>query len=334
MNGVNFQMPESIEVDHTSYSTQYGKFVIQPLERGYGITIGNAMRRVLLSSLPGAAISSLRIDGIQHEFSTIPGVKEDLPEIILALKGVRLKLMNNQPDKVRLDIQGPMELNAGYLQQNTTDYEVLNPDHLIAHLNEDAQFHLELTIKRGRGYIPADENREPDMPLGTVPLDTIYTPIEKVKFSVENTRVGQRTDYERLILEVWTDGSITPDDALTFAGKTIRDHIQLFINFEIGPSDEPSDVETDEEILRIRRLLRKPVDELELTVRAGNCLKEARIRTIADLVSHDEAEMLRFKNFGRKSLNELTEILSLHALGFGFDVDKYLGPNAIQKSEP
>ncbi len=332
MSGVNFQMPESIEVDYVTYSTSYGKFVVQPLERGYGTTVGNAMRRVMLSSLPGAAITSIRIDGVQHEFSVVPGVKEDVSEIIIALKRVRLKLLNRQPDKIHMEIKGPGELLASELQKGTTDFEILNPEHVIAHLNDDADFTMDLTLKRGRGYVPSEENREGDMPIGTIPIDAIYTPVEKVRYTVENTRVGQRTDYEKLIIEVWTDGSITPDDALTFSGKLLRDHIQLFINFEISPSEEESEVETDEEILRIRRLLRKPVDELELTVRAANCLKEARIRTIADLVRFEEIDMLRFKNFGRKSLNELTEILTQHSLSFGFDIEKYLGPNALRKA--
>lgn len=332
MNGISFQMPESIEVDLSTYKTTYGKFVIQPLERGFGATLGNTMRRVLLSSLPGAAIASIRIDGVQHEFSTIAGVKEDVTEIILALKGVRIKLLNKQPEKIRLDLKGPRTLTAGDLQTGT-ELEILNPDHRIAELNEDAGFTLELVVKHGRGYVQADDNRETDMPLGTIPVDAIYTPVEMVKFSVENTRVGQRTDYEKLIIEVWTDGSVTPDDALTYAGKIMRDHIHLFINFEIGPSAEDQEIETDEEILRIRRLLRKPVDELELTVRAANCLKEARIRTIADLVSNEEVDMLKFKNFGRKSLNELMEILTLHALHFGFDVEKYIGPDALRRGQ-
>lgn len=332
MNGIGFQMPESIDVDHTTYSTTYGKFIVQPLERGYGTTIGNAMRRVLLASLPGSAITSIRVDGILHEFTTIPGVREDVTEIVLALKGVRVKLLNRQPEKVRLHLTGPLILTAGLLQQSTGEFEVLNPERVIANLNEDADFDLELTMQRGRGYIPAEDNRLPDMPIGTIPIDAIYTPIVKVKYSVENTRVGQRTDYEKLILEVWTDGSITPDDALTYAAKIIRDHIQLFINFEVKPGEEESDVETDEEVLKFRRLLRKPVDELELSVRSANCLKEAKIRTIADLVSKDEAEMLKFKNFGRKSLNELTEILEEHNLSFGFDVDKYLGHESRRRS--
>ncbi len=331
MNGPGFQMPESIEVDHTTYSSTYGRFYIQPLERGYGITIGNAMRRVLLASLSGTAITSLKVDGILHEFSTIPGVKEDVTEVILALKGVKVKLMNNQPAKIKMSLKGPMVLKAGDIQKDTNEIEILNPEHIIANLNEDADFSLELSMKWGRGYQPSEENREQDMPIGTIPLDAIYTPIEMVNFAVENTRVGQRTDYEKLILEVYTDGSITPDDALTFAGKIIRDHIQLFINFEVMPSEEETGIETDEEILKIRRLLRKPVDELELSVRSANCLKEAKIRTIADLVSKEESEMLKFKNFGRKSLNELNEILHDHDLHFSFDIEKYLGPETRRK---
>ncbi len=332
MDGLGFQMPESIEVDPMSYTTHYGKFIVQPLERGYGITIGNAMRRVLLASLPGAGITSIRIDGVLHEFSTIRGVKEDVTQIVLALKGVRLKLLSRHPEKMRLQLTGPMVFTAGDLQRNTTEFEILNPDHVIANLDEDAEFGFEFTIGHGRGYVTAEENRDPNMPIGTIPIDTIFTPVEKVKYTVENTRVGQRTDYEKLNLEIWTDGSITPDDALTYAGKILRDHIQLFINFEVKPSEDEAEIETDEEVLRIRRLLKKPVDELELSVRSANCLKEARIRTIADLISHDEAEMLKFKNFGRKSLNELNSILQEHNLSFGFDVEKYLGPEARRRS--
>ncbi len=331
-NGLGFQMPESIEIDNSTFRVNYGKFIIQPLERGYGITIGNAMRRVLLSSLPGAAITAIRISNVLHEFTTIPGVKEDLTEIVLALKEVRLKMLVGRVDKIRLHFKGPKVFTAGDLQQGTKDFEILNPEHIIAHLNEDAEFDFEFTVKRGRGYVPADDNREPDAPLGTIPLDAIYTPIERVKFNVENTRVGKRIDYEKLIMEIWTDGSITPDDALIQAGKLLRDHIQLFINFDTIIVDDEQVGETDEDILRIRRLLRKPVDELELSVRSANCLKEAKIRTIADLVSRGESDMLKFKNFGRKSLNELADVLSEYGLYFGFDVNKYLGPDAKRRA--
>jgi len=331
MNGLGIQMPESIEVDHPTYTTTFGRFVIQPLERGYGITIGNMMRRVLLSSLPGAAISSVRINGVQHEFSSVPGVKEDVTEIVLALKEVRLKLLSRGPEKQRLHLKGPRTFTARDLRPASQEFEILNPDHVIAHLGEGAEIDFEFTVSRGRGYVNAEENRDPESPIGTIPIDSIYTPVGKVKYAVENTRVGQRVDFEKLTLEVWTDGSITPDDALTHAGKLLRDHIQLFINFDVKPLDEDEGGETDEDILRIRRLLRRPVDELELSVRAANCLKEARIRTIADLVAKAVAEMLEYKNFGKKSLNELDEVLASHGLHFGFDVERYLGPDARRK---
>lgn len=326
MNGITFQMPESIEVDYSTYSTSYGKFTIQPLERGYGITMGNSLRRVLLSSLPGAAITSIRIDGVLHEFSSIPGVREDVTEVIMALKGVRFKLLSRYPERVRLELKGPKTFTANDLQVQNTEFEVLNPDHVIATLNEDADFRCELTIKSGRGYIPAEENRQAESNIGVIPVDSIYTPVVRVRYNVENTRIGQKTDYEKLILEVWTDGSITPDDAIIAAGKLLRDHVQLFVNFDAKQEEEKG--ETDEDLLRIRRLLRKPVDELDVSVRAANCLKEAKIRTIADLVSREENDMLAFKNFGKKSLNELAEILAEHGLSFGFDVEKYLGKDA------
>lgn len=334
MNGLTFQMPESIEVEHATYSTTYGKFIIQPLERGYGITIGNAIRRALLSSIPGAAITSVHFSGVWHEFSSIPGVKEDVVEIVLALKEVRLKMLGRRADKVHLHLKGPLVLTAADLQKGSKEFEILNPEQIIAHLSEDADFDFEFTVKRGLGYIPAEENRDPDTPLGTIPIDAIYTPIDRVRYHVENTRVGQRIDYEKLTIEVSTDGSITPDDALSYAGKLLCDHIQLFINFDIRLAEDEDLVETDEDILRIRRLLRKPVDELELSMRSANCLKEAKIRTIADLVGRDEAEMLKFKNFGRKSLIELNEVLGTHGLAFGFDVYRYLGIEARRKAQP
>jgi DNA-directed RNA polymerase subunit alpha len=324
-------MPEAVELDEASYTTTYGKFIIQPLERGYGVTIGNAMRRVLLASLTGAAITSLKIDGVLHEFSTIPGVVEDVSEIVLNLKAVRIKLMNRKPDKVLLTMKGPGIFTAADIQKGNTDFEILNPDQHIATLEDDAEFNMELEIRRGRGYIPAEENRIPDQAIGTIPVDAIYSPIRNVTYTVENTRIGQRTDYEKLILELTTDGSITPDDAMSIAGRVLRDHIQLFINFDIKAKEEEATQEIDEEALRIRKLLKKSVDELELSVRSANCLKEAKIRTIADLVAKDEAEMLKFKNFGRKSLTELTEILKEHGLEFGMDIERYLGAEAKRR---
>ena len=323
MSWPNFQMPESIELDESTYSNTQGRFIVQPLEKGYGVTIGNTFRRVLLSSLPGAAIVMIRIDKVQHEFSTIPGVVEDVADIVLNLKEVRLKLLNKKPEKVILELKGPMTLKAGDIQKNTNDFEVLNPERHIATLNEDADFKMELRISRGRGYVPAEENKIVDQPIGSIPIDAIFTPVRNVQFKVENTRVGQRTDYERLILEIDTDGSITPDDALTYAGKILQDHIQLFINFDVE-TEEEEPLEVDEESSRIRKLLKMSVDELELSVRSSNCLRAANIGTIGDLVHRDEQEMLKFRNFGRKSLTELSKILEEKGLSFGMDVDEYL----------
>lgn len=319
----NIQMPETIELDESVYSSTHGRFIVQPLEKGFGVTIGNALRRVLLSSLPGAAITMVRIDKVQHEFSTIPGVKEDVAEIVMNLKEVRFKLIDRKPDKVVLHLKGPREFKAGDIQVNPAEFEVLNPEHHIATLNEKADFKMELRIGRGRGYVPAEENRLPDQPIGSIPIDAIYTPIKNVRYTVENTRVGQRTDYERLILEIDTDGSITPDDALTYAGQILQDHIRLFINFEVE-TEEEEPVEVDEEAVRIRKLLKMSVEELELSVRASNCLRGANIQTIGDLVRREGQEMLRFRNFGRKSLQELNKILESRGLHFGMDVDKYL----------
>lgn len=330
MNGSNFQMPEAVEIDETTHTDTYGKFVIQPLERGYGVTIGNSLRRVLISSLQGAAIVSARLDGVLHEFSTVPGVTEDMTEIVLNLKQVRFKLLNKKPDKVVLHLRGPKEFTARDIQIGNNDFEVLNPEHHIATLNRDAEVKLELQVRRGRGYVPAEENRPADAPIGLIPLDAVFSPIRNVTYTIENTRVGQRIDYEKLTLEIWTDGSITPDDALTFAARTLRDHIQLFINFDVKPEKEEEE-DIDEETLHVRKLLRKPVEELELSVRSANCLKEARVRTIADLVRREEPEMLKFKNFGRKSLVELNEILKVKGLHFGMDVEKYLNPEHDKK---
>jgi len=328
MNSYTLQMPEGIERDEGTYSTTYGRFIIQPLERGFGVTLGNSLRRVLLSSLQGAAITQVRFDGVLHEFTTIKGVVEDVSEIILNLKKVRLKLLNKRPDRVMIDLKGSTEFKAGDIQKDTTDFEILNPDHHIATLNEDAEFKLELKLGRGRGYVPAEENKLPDQPIGTIPIDAVFNPIRKVNYYVENTRVGHRTDYERLILELETDGSVTPDDALTFAGKILKDHIDLFIGFDVEQEDEEEVSQIDEDAIRIRKLLKMNVEELELSVRSHNCLKAANIQTIGDLVCRDEQEMLKFRNFGRKSLQELSKILEEKGLHFGIDIKKYL------KNEP
>lgn len=323
MNWPSLQMPQSIEIDDSSYSNTHGKFTLQPLERGFGVTIGNSLRRILLSSLPGAAISMIRVDNVLHEFSTIPGVVEDVTDMILNLKEVRLKLLIKRPEKVVVSLKGPGEFKAGDIQNGTTEFEILNPEKHIATLNKDAKFDLELRISGGHGYVPSEQNKLPDQPIGAIPIDSIYTPIRKVTYHIENTRLGDRTDYEKLTLEVETDGSVTPDDALTYAAKILKDHIQLFINFDIEPEEEEP-VEVDEEVLKVRKLLKMPVDELELSVRSYNCLMAANIKTIGDLVKRDEPEMLKFRNFGRKSLQELTKILDEKGLQFGMDMEKYL----------
>lgn len=323
MNWLNMLMPESVELDESTYSTTFGRFIVQPLERGFGVTLGNLFRRVLLSSIQGAAITAIKLDGVQHEFSTVKGVEEDLTDVILNLKEVRIKLLNKRPDKVSLHVKGPGEFKASNIEESTTDFEVLNPDLHIATLNKDADFELEIRVGKGRGYVTAEDNKPLEASIGLIPIDAIFSPIQNVKFELENVRVGQRTDYEKLILEIQTDGSITPDDALTYAGKIIKDHVQLFINFDIEPEEEEAQ-EIDEEVLRIKKLLKMNVDELELSVRSHNCLKNANIKTIGDLVRLDESELLKFRNFGRKSLQEIQDILEKKNLYFGMEVDKYL----------
>ncbi|MFC2170473.1 DNA-directed RNA polymerase subunit alpha [Calditrichota bacterium] len=333
MSTLNFQMPETIELDEGTYCATYGRFIIHPLERGFGVTVGNSLRRVLLASLQGAAITSVKIfsdSSVLHEFTTISGVTEDVAEMVLNMKEVRLKLLNKRPAKVSVSLEGPGKFVAADLQRNNTDFEVLNPDHEIASMNDDAKFNLELTIRRGRGYVPADENRDMNMPIGTIPIDSIFSPVRNVTFRVENTRVGQRTDYEKLILEIWTDGSITPDDALSQAARILRDHIQLFINFD-SAAEEETEQEIDEEILRVRKLLKQPVKMLDLSVRSANCLRDAQIHIVADLVRFTEEELLKFKNFGRKSYIELSDVLHTKGLEFGMDVDKYLSEAATEE---
>lgn len=324
MTAGTIQMPERIQLDETSYSNKFGRFIMQPLEKGFGVTIGNTMRRVLLSSLPGYAITAFKVDGVQHEFSTIPGVVEDVPDIVLNLKQVRMKLVNKKTNRVIVPLKGPKEFTAGDIQTASPDIEILNPSLHVATLNSDANFELDLRIGRGVGYVVSDDNKTPDMPVGLITIDSIFSPIKNVRYFVETTRVGQQTDYEKLTIEIETDGSITPDDALAYAAKIARDHIQLFINFDIEPEAEQEPSAQDAEFERVRKVLLTPVDELELSVRSHNCLRAANIRTIADLVSKDEAELLKFRNFGRKSLAELSEIIEAENLAFGMDVSKYL----------
>jgi len=320
MKWKNLTMPKQIAPD-ASNNDRYGKFVIEPLERGFGVTLGNALRRVLLSSLQGGAITAVRIDGVLHEFSTLPGVIEDVTEIILNLKQVRLKLHGDGPKKGTVEIKGKGEVRAKDIAVDT-DVEILNPDLHIATLNREGDLRMEVEIGGGRGYVSADQHSQTDRPIGVIPIDSLFSPVTRVNYNVEATRLGQRIDYDKLTLEVWTDRSILPADAVAWAAKILRDHFTLFIHFE-EPIEEEVEEEVDEEIMRVRRMLDKSVEELELSVRSSNCLRAAEIRTIGDLVQKSEPEMLKYRNFGRKSLKEIQDILGEMGLGFGMNISRY-----------
>jgi DNA-directed RNA polymerase subunit alpha len=324
MSVSNLKMPENVVLDETSYTNTFGRFTLQPLERGYGVTLGNSLRRVLLSSLTGAAITSVKFNGVLHEFTTVEGVVEDVSEIILNLKQVRLKLLNKKPNKIDITFNGEGEFTAADIQKNSNEIEVLNPDLHIATLNKNAKLDIELRAGKGKGYVSAAENVTPEQTIGVIPIDSIFTPVYNVKYDVENVRIGDKNDFEKLTLEIVTDGSITPDDALTQAAKILRDHIQLFINFDIEQEEEQILTQKDSEKERIKKILLTNVDDLELSVRSHNCLKAANIKNLSDLVRKDESEMLKFRNFGRKSLAELMEIVENLGLEFGMDVDKYI----------
>ncbi len=301
---------------------KYGKFVIEPLERGWGITVANALRRVLLSSLQGAAVVSARFEGASHEFSALPGVKEDVSEIILNIKQLRVKLLSDEDATLRIDISGEGEVRAEHIEGNP-DVQILNPELHIATLGKNGSLTLELRVSDGRGYVGSDELKREGDPIGVIAIDANFSPVTKVAYEVSDTRVGQRTDFNRLELEIWTDGSIDPEDAMAYSAKLLVDHLEMFINFE-GDLEAAEEVVKDEEKDRIRQLLKMRVDELELSVRSSNCLRCANIHTISDLVRNQESEMLKYKNFGRKSLIELNEVLQNLGLSFGTDVDYYL----------
>ncbi|OGU60233.1 MAG: DNA-directed RNA polymerase subunit alpha [Ignavibacteria bacterium RBG_13_36_8] len=321
------KMPDGVVLDESNATESYGKFIIQPLERGFGITLGNAFRRVMLSSLTGSAITAIKIDGVLHEFTTVPGVVEDVTEIILNLKQVRMRILNKKTGSLELSITGPHQFKAKDLQANCPDIEILNPDLHIATINNDAKLTMEIRFGVGKGYVPGNEQKIAEQTIGLIPIDSIFTPIKNIHYDVENVRIGERNDYEKLSLEVRTDGSITPEEALSNAGKILRDHVNIFINFDVEPEEEKVESEKDAETERIRKILITSVDDLELSVRSHNCLKAANIKTLGDLVRRDENEMLKFRNFGRKSLAELVEIVENHGLEFGMDVDKYVVEN-------
>ncbi len=325
-----FQKPKRLICDLETLSATYGHFYAQPFERGFGTTIGNALRRVLLSSIEGAAITAVKIDGVLHEFTPIPNVTEDATNIIMNLKQVPLKLNVDHAKTIYLESDQPGELMSGSITADP-DIEILDPNIHIATIGEGGKLKIEMRIKKGRGYIQADENFEEDLPLGYIPLDSVHSPIKRVKYSVEAARLGQTTDYDKLVLDVWTNGCIPPQDAVAQAAKIVKDHMFIFINFEEEP--EPEEEEVDREAERMYENLKRSVEELELSVRSYNCLKNADIKSIGELVQKTEAEMLKTKNFGRKSLNEIKEILSEMGLSFGMRLDPEGRPVPISKIE-
>lgn len=316
-------MPESLEVAESK--DNFGTFVLQPLERGFGVTIGNSFRRVLLSSLPGIAITAVKINGVDHEYSSIDGVKEDVYEIILNLKQVRFKQVEQSSGVIHLTMKGSGKLTAKAIGDATAEYEVLNPELILATLSDDANLEMELHIGRGRGYVPSEEmaNENSD-DVNVMAIDAIFTPIKKVQFEVENVRVGQRTDYEKLIMHVTTDGSLNAKEALTVAGRILKEHIEKFITEKIEEPFTQEEEEVDAEKQRVANLLKTSIEDLNLSVRAYNCLKSANINSIGELVARDEQDLLKFRNFGKKSLGELIEVIEEKNLHFGMDVAKYL----------
>ena len=330
---VNWQQiikPERVQV---TSNPSYGKFVCEPLERGFGITIGNSLRRIVLSSLYGAAITSVKFDGVMHEFSVIPGVLEDVSEIILNLKEVRFKVSDAEPKTVRLEVSGEGEVTAGDILSDDGKCEVLNPKHHIASLAEKGKLNLTMTVKYGKGYSLAEANKDEGEPAGTIPIDAVFSPIRRVNFVVGNARVGQRTDYDKLTMEVWTDGSIMPEDAVAYAAKILKEQMTVFINFDEELEPAPEETATQTERPKFNENLYRSVEELELSVRSANCLKNADINKIWQLVSKTEAEMLKTKNFGRKSLNEIKEVLSEMGLSLGMKLEGFEPPEDDKEEE-
>jgi DNA-directed RNA polymerase subunit alpha len=311
--------PKSLSVEQETLSATYGRFVCEPLERGFGITLGNSLRRVLLSSLQGAAITAVKIDGALHEFTSVPDVVEDVTTIVLNLKEVVVRAHTARTHVVRIEKDGPCEVKAGDIQAGD-QIEVLNPDHVICTVSKGGRFSAELTITVGRGYVPSERTKQPGQPIGTIAIDALYSPLRKVNYTVTNARVGQMTDYDKLTLEVWTDGSVKPQDAVAYAAKILKDQLTIFINFEEEPEATSTAKEEDEPL---NENLFRSVEELELSVRSANCLQNANIHLIGELVQRTESEMLKTKNFGRKSLKEIKEILADMGLSLGMRIDNW-----------
>jgi DNA-directed RNA polymerase subunit alpha len=315
-----FQKPKRLVANTETLTDRYGMFTAQPFQRGFGTTIGNSLRRVLLSSIEGAAITAIRIDGVEHEFSPIPGVVEDATDIILNLKQVPFKIMGEGIKTVRLTVEQPGDVRSGQIETDA-DVEVLDRDVHIATVSEGGKLHVEMRLKTGRGYVSADKNFDEDLALGYIPIDSVHSPVRKVNFQVEAARLGQMTDYDKLTLEVWTNGAVSPQDSIGYAAKLLKDHMSIFINFEEVP--EQSEEVSERGLDKMNEVLNRSVEELELSVRSYNCLKNANIQTIGELVQKSEAEMLRTKNFGRKSLNEIKEILANMGLSLGMRIDAH-----------
>lgn len=299
-----------IECIEMNEDNTYGKFVVEPLERGYGITLGNSLRRILLSSLPGVAVTSIKIDGVLHEFSTVPGVIEDVTEIILNIKSLAFRLHSEGQKVVYIDAEGEGPVTAADIKADA-DVDILNPDTHIATLNGDSRFYMEMTISKGRGYVPAEKNKQPGQPIGIIPVDSIYTPVKKVNYTVENTRVGQVTDYDKLTMEVWTNGIIKPDEAISLGAKILSEHLNLFI--DLSDKAKHTEIMVEKEETKKEKVLEMTIEELDLSVRSYNCLKRAGINTVEDLISRTETDMMKVRNLGRKSLEEVLQ--KLHALG-------------------
>jgi DNA-directed RNA polymerase subunit alpha len=317
----DFQFPKKLECDEATYTDTYGKFIAAPFERGYGVTLGNSLRRVLLSSIEGSAVSAVKIAGVSHEFSAIPGVLEDVPEVILNIKSLIINSHSKIPKTIYLKADKKGEIKAKDIEADET-IEIINPELHIATLTKDTKLNIEMEVSRGRGYVPAELNKKEDQSAGFIPIDSVFTPVKKINYYVENTRVGQRTDYDKLIVEIWTNGSINPKDALLYASNILQRHLDIFVNFGQLPEDivEEEPEMTKEEIALYEKL-RLPISELELSVRSSNCLREAGIKTIADLVKKSEDELLNFKNFGKKSLTEIQELLMGMGVTLGMQVD-------------
>jgi len=316
----DFQFPRRIVIDEESYSPTYGKFIAEPFEKGYGTTLGNALRRVLLSSIEGTAVTAIKIDGVAHEFATIKGVLEDVPEIILNIKALVLKSFTRTPKKIYIKKSQEGKVTGRDIVTDES-VEIVNLDHHIATLTEKINFEVEMEVGRGRGYVPAELNRREDLPVGVIAIDSIFTPVKKVNFQVEGTRVGKRMDYDKLIVEVWTNGSIEPKETLIYAGNILSKHFELFINLGELPEEEEVEELTPEE-KSLYDKLKLPVSELELSVRSANCLREANIKVLADLVERTEPEMLAFRNFGKKSLNEINSLMKGMNLTLGMQIDR------------